>query len=66
MLGAWLGASAALVPSADVVSAAADDLRSAVIGAISAAVLIAAALWLEHSCRTPETRDQDRDDHPTG
>ncbi|SFK77151.1 MULTISPECIES: DUF3180 domain-containing protein [Amycolatopsis] len=66
MFGAWLGALVALVPRADEITAAANDLRSAIIGAISAVVLTAAALWLEHCCRTPETRDQDRDDHPTG
>ncbi|GHF74630.1 cobalamin synthase [Amycolatopsis bartoniae] len=66
MLGAWLGALAALLPRADEVAAAANDVRSAIIGAVCAVVLIAAALWLEHCCRTPETRDQDRDDHPTG
>jgi hypothetical protein len=66
MLGAWLGALVALLPRVNEISAAASDVRSAVIGAISAAVLIAAALWLEHSCRTPETRDQDPDDHLTG
>jgi hypothetical protein len=66
MGGAWLGAIVALLPRVNQVTAAASDLRSAIIGAISAVLLIAAALWLEHSCRTPETRDQDPDDHPTG
>ncbi|MTD57912.1 DUF3180 domain-containing protein [Amycolatopsis pithecellobii] len=66
MLGAWLGALIALYPNADEVTAAASDVRSAIIGAISAAVLIAAALWLEHCCRTPEQRDQDPEHRSTG
>ncbi|KAA9154951.1 DUF3180 family protein [Amycolatopsis acidicola] len=64
--GAWLGALVALLPRVNEVSAAAGDSRSAIIGLISAALLVPAALWLEHSCRTPDTRDQDRDNHPTG
>ena len=66
MLGAWLGALVALLPRSDEVTAAANDLRSAIVGAVCSVVLIAAALWLEHCCRTPETRDRDRDDPPTG
>lgn len=66
MFGAWLGAIVALLPQIDAVTAAAEDFRSAIIGVISSILLTAAALWLEHCCRTPEQRDQDRDDHPTG
>lgn len=66
MFGAWLGAIVALLPRIGDVAAAASDFRSAVIGVLSAVVLIAAALWLEHCCRTPEQPDQDPDDHPTG
>ncbi|HVW42935.1 MAG TPA: DUF3180 domain-containing protein [Amycolatopsis sp.] len=66
MFGGWLGIIAALFPQTDAVTAAAADVRSAVIGVISAAALVAAALWLEHCCRTPDTSDQDRDSHPTG
>ena len=57
MLGAWLAVLAYVLPRREVLSAADDDWPSAVGGVISAAVLIAAALWLEWSCRTP--RDQD-------
>jgi hypothetical protein len=66
MLGVWLGAIVALLPRVNQLSAAASDVRSATIGAIGAAVLVAGALWLEQSCRTPDTRDHDRDNHPTG
>lgn len=66
MLGAWLGVLVALVPRMTEVSAAAEDVRSAIVGTASSAVLVAAALWLEQCCRTPDKGDQDRGDHPTG
>jgi uncharacterized RDD family membrane protein YckC len=66
MLGAWLGALGYLLPRRAEITAAAHDVRSAGVGAISAAALIAAALWLEHCCRTPEPRDEDRPPTSTG
>jgi hypothetical protein len=57
MLGTWLGILAYVAPRRGEVTAAAEDLPSAVIGLGSAAALIAAALYLEWCCRTP--RDQD-------
>ncbi|MDT7724005.1 MAG: hypothetical protein QOI21_581 [Actinomycetota bacterium] len=66
MLGGWLGATAYLLPRRTELSAASHDLRSALIGGFSAAALIAAALWLEHCCRAPERRDQDRAGDSTG
>jgi Protein of unknown function (DUF3180) len=66
MLGAWLGVLAALVPRVGEVTAATGDVRSALVGTGSSILLIAAGLWLEHCCRTPDTRDREHDDHPTG
>jgi hypothetical protein len=57
MFGAWLGVLGYVLPRRTEITAAAADFRSAVVGVICAAVLIAAALWLEWCCRTP--RDQD-------
>jgi hypothetical protein len=57
MLGAWLAILVYLLPRRDEVAAAADDVPSAIIGAICAAVLIGAALWLEFCCRIPPERD---------
>jgi hypothetical protein len=57
MLGAWLGLFAYLFPRRGEIAAAADDLPSTLVGGVSAAVLIGAALYLEWCCRTP--RDQD-------
>jgi uncharacterized membrane protein HdeD (DUF308 family) len=66
MLGAWIGSAVYLLPRRTELTAAAGDFRSALVGAVSAAALIAAALWLEHCCRTPQTRDQDRPPASTG
>jgi hypothetical protein len=57
MLGAWLAILAYVFPRRAELTAAADDFPSTVVGVICAAVLIAAALYLEWCCRTP--RDQD-------
>lgn len=66
MLGVWLGVLAFLVPRAERLTAASDDLPAAIVGSVCAAALIAAALWLEYSCRTPEPPDRDRDHRDTG
>ncbi|MGQ0837158.1 DUF3180 domain-containing protein [Actinokineospora sp.] len=62
MLGAWLAVLAYVLPESTQVEAAKADVPSAVIGAVSAALLIGAALWLESSCKTPDDpADQHRD-----
>jgi hypothetical protein len=61
MSGAWIAVLIYTVPRRAQVIAAAGDTTSALIGLVSAAALVAAALWLEHSCRAPEDRDR-RDD----
>ncbi len=38
----------------DWLAAAGDALPSAIAGAVSSALLVAAALWLEHACRIPK------------
>jgi hypothetical protein len=60
MLGAWLGVLAYLLPRRDQLDAAAEDLPSAIIGAICAGALIAGALWLEYCCRAPRNQDERR------
>lgn len=52
--GAWAGVLAYVAPRRGDFPAAASDTVAAVIGLIGAAVLVAAALWLEHCCRTPD------------
>ncbi|QFU85755.1 DUF3180 domain-containing protein [Amycolatopsis sp. YIM 10] len=66
MTGAWIGALAYLVPRGGDNAAAAGDTPGAVGGAVCAALLVGAALWLEHCCRAPESRDSDHPGRPTG
>ncbi len=65
MCGAWLGVLGYVFPaSGSGNSAAGGDTVSAAVGAGCAGALVAAALWLEYSCRTPDDpgRSQRRDD----
>jgi uncharacterized protein DUF3180 len=57
MFGTWLALLAYVLPRRSEITAAADDLPSTIVGVTCAAILIAAALYLEWCCRTP--RDQD-------
>ncbi|TDV40710.1 DUF3180 domain-containing protein [Actinophytocola oryzae] len=57
MFGAWAAILVYVLPKRAVVTAAADDLPSTVVGVTCSALLIAAALYLEWCCRTP--RDQE-------
>lgn len=62
MTGAWLGMLVFLLPMYSGVQAARSDTLTAVIGAISAAALIAGGLWLEYVLRNPdepEERDEE-------
>ncbi|MGW4212814.1 DUF3180 domain-containing protein [Lentzea sp. NPDC004789] len=60
MFGAWTGLLIYVVPVRDEFAAAGNDLFAAVVGMVSAAGLTAAALWLEHCCKTPtETPGKD-------
>ena len=54
MLGAWAGVLAYVLPARGEFEAAGHDVLSASVGAVCAALLIAAALWLERCCRTPD------------
>jgi hypothetical protein len=55
--GAWLGVLSFVLPLRSQLSSAASDTLTASIGMICAAALVAAALWLEHCCRTPDGPD---------
>jgi len=60
--GAWLGALGYVLPLRSQLPSAASDTAAAVIGAVCAGALVAAALWLEHCCRTPEGPDDSKPD----
>ncbi|MFD9703161.1 DUF3180 domain-containing protein [Lentzea sp. NPDC059081] len=53
MFGVWAGLWIFVMPVRDSFPAASNDLVAAVVGVISALLLTAAALWLEHCCKTP-------------
>jgi hypothetical protein len=52
--GAWLGVLSYVLPLRSQLPSAASDTVTAVIGLCCAGSLVAAALWLEHCCRTPD------------
>lgn len=52
--GAWLGVLGYVLPRRSELTAAAADTMAAIIGAACAAALVAAGLWLEYCCRTPD------------
>jgi hypothetical protein len=66
MIGAWVGLLLYVLPRLDYLAAAGNDTRTGVIGLVSAAALVAAALWLEYSCRTPEPPEEGRPKTPNG
>jgi hypothetical protein len=65
-LGAWLALLLYVVPRLDYLAAAGNDTRTGVVGVASAACLVAAALWLEYCCRTPDPPEEGRDMRPNG
>jgi len=52
--GAWLGVLGYVLPLRSQLPSAASDTVTGSIGAVCAGALVAAALWLEHCCRTPD------------
>lgn len=52
--GLWLGLLGYTAPKLGFLAAAASDTAAGVVGLLSAAVLVAGALVLEHACRTPD------------
>ncbi|SEP08774.1 DUF3180 domain-containing protein [Trujillonella endophytica] len=58
-VGVWTGVLLYVVPSLDRLDAAGDDTVTGVVGVLSSAALVVAALWLEHVCRVPPSRDDE-------
>ncbi len=52
--GAWLGVLGYVLPLRSQLQSAASDTVSASIGMVCAGALVAAGLWLEYCCRTPD------------
>lgn len=55
--GAWVGVLAHVLPLRSIIETAGSDTVTAAIGLVCAGALVAAALWLEHCCRTPDQPD---------
>ena len=62
VLGWWVGVLVYLLPRRSWLRAAAGDTSGAVVAAVSALALVAAALWLQHCCKSP----QDPTEHGEG
>ncbi len=58
--GVWLGFLLYVFPNRSVLRAAVDDSPGAILGLVAAILLVGAALWLEHCCKTPD----DSNDEP--
>ncbi|MGB3770139.1 MAG: DUF3180 domain-containing protein [Rhodococcus sp. (in: high G+C Gram-positive bacteria)] len=52
--GVWAGFLVHLIPLRSTLRAASGDTPGAVVGLVAGIVAVAAALWLEHCCRTPD------------
>lgn len=59
MAGVWAGVVVTVLPLVAVSPAAGADQTTAFIGLVGSAALVAAALWLEHCCKTPDPPQQD-------
>lgn len=52
--GVWLGFLMFLLPERAEVDAAAEDTTGTLVGLLAGVLLVIAALWLEHCCKTPD------------
>ncbi|MFC0429608.1 DUF3180 domain-containing protein [Kutzneria buriramensis] len=59
MVGVWVGVLVTVFPIMASSAAAGEDRTTALVGLVGSAALVAAALWLEHSCKTPDPPQQD-------
>ena len=61
VLGWWLAVVAYLLPRRSTLRVAAEDTGGAVVAGASALALVAAALWLQHCCRSPDEPTENTD-----
>jgi Protein of unknown function (DUF3180) len=64
VFGWWLAVVVFLLPRRSTVRVAAEDTAGAVVAGLCALALIAAALWLQHCCRSPEDSTPNADATP--
>ena len=61
VLGWWGGVLAYVLPRRSGLRVAAQDSPGVVVAAVSALALVAAALWLQHCCKSPQEPPDDPD-----
>lgn len=61
VFGWWIGVLVFVLPRRGSLRVAAEDAPGAVVAAVSALALVAAALWLQHCCKSPQDPPEDRD-----
>jgi hypothetical protein len=54
VLGWWIAVLVYLLPRRSTLKVAGEDTAGAVVAAVCALALVAAALWLQHCCKSPE------------
>ena len=59
MVGVWIGVLVTVLPIVATSPAAGEDRTTALVGLVGSVALVAAALWLEHSCKAPDPPQQD-------
>jgi len=64
VLGWWLAVVAYLLPRRGTLQVAAEDTVGAVVAGLCALALVAAALWLQHCCRSPDEPSDNPDTAP--
>jgi hypothetical protein len=66
MVGIWAGLLVYAVPRLGQLAAASGDTGTGIVGVVAALALVAAALWLEFSCRAPTPPDGEKFARPDG
>ncbi|MET0703944.1 MAG: DUF3180 domain-containing protein [Mycobacterium sp.] len=64
VLGWWLAVLVYVLPRRDTLRVAGDDTSGAVVAAVSALALAAAAVWLQHCCKSPGDPMEGADGEP--
>jgi Protein of unknown function (DUF3180) len=61
VLGWWIGVLGYLLPHRDTMRVAGEDTAGAVVAAFCALALLAAGLWLQHCCKSPDDPTDDQE-----
>ena len=64
VLGWWLAVLAYVLPRRSTLRVAAEDTSGAVVAGLCALALVAAGLWLQHGCRSPDEPQENADTAP--